>query len=75
VVDFRICMLVLMRTLVSALVFGLILGSSVPICQSILLIAECELCKEIAGREDLITGILCLSVVTESHVGHFNMLV
>ena len=70
VVDFGICMLVLMLTLV----LGLDLGSSVPICQRILLIAECELCKEIAGREDFIIGILGLSVVTESYVGHISML-
>jgi hypothetical protein len=50
-------------------------GSWVPVFQRILLIAECELHKEITGREDFITGILCLSVVSESHVGHFSMLV
>jgi hypothetical protein len=52
-----------------------IMGFSVPTCQRILLIAECELRKEIADREDFITGILCLSVVTESHVGCCSVLV
>jgi len=71
VLDFGICMVVLMLMLVLGLDLG---GTSVPVCQRIPLIAECELRKEIAGREDFITGILDLSLVTESCVGHFSML-
>lgn len=73
-VDFGICLCCCLRWCL-CWCWDWILGSSVPICQRILLIAECELHKEIASKEDVITGLLCLSVVVESYVGHFSMLV